>query len=68
MVLWYWAEAVRNDRKTAFKSTQCASFKNYLRRDCDLSFPVAYIGLYTPVNVTGDYYVRTNRIAPFSMS
>jgi len=64
----YWAEAVRTNSTTAFKSRQCASWKFYMRKDCDLSLPVAYIGLYTPTNLTGDYYVRTKLAAPYSRS
>ncbi|CAG9802889.1 unnamed protein product [Chironomus riparius] len=68
MAAYYWAEAVKSDSKTAFKSRQCASWKHYLKKDCDLSLPVAYIGLYTQANITGDYYVRTKKVVPYSRS
>lgn len=68
MAAYYWAEAVKSDSQTAFKSRQCASWKNYLKKDCDLSLPVAHIGLYTSTNATGDYYVRTKKVVPYSRS
>ncbi|KAG5684987.1 hypothetical protein PVAND_014190 [Polypedilum vanderplanki] len=64
----YWAEAVRSDSKKSFKSRQCTSYKCYLKKDCDLSLPVAYISLYTPSYTRGNYYVRTKKVAPYSRS
>lgn len=68
MVLGYWAESVRSDRKTAYKSRKCESWNHYIQKDCDRSLPVEYIGLYTPENLTGNYYVRTNLFPPYSRS
>lgn len=64
----YWAEAVMTDSTSAFRSRQCASYKKYLKKNCDLSLPVAYIGLYTPKNLTGDYYLKTKKVSPYSRS
>jgi Lipase len=64
----YWAEAVRSDSRTAFKSRKCANYKAYMMKDCDLTLPVAYIGLYTDKYSVGDYYVRTKVTPPYSRS
>jgi hypothetical protein len=66
MVLAYWAEAVKSDRKIAFKSRKCESWKHYIRNDCDKSSPAGYIGLYTSNDLVGNYYVKTNKFPPYS--
>lgn len=63
----YWAEAVRTDRSTAFESRQCGSYTQYLSGFCNTA-PVAYIGLYTPNTLTGNYYLQTGIMPPYSKS
>lgn len=64
----YWAEVVENDSTNSFESRACIDYKQYLKKECDFNLPVAYIGLYTSTNTTGNYFVRTKKISPYSMS
>ncbi|KAG5684758.1 hypothetical protein PVAND_013972 [Polypedilum vanderplanki] len=61
----FFAESAQRKNEKPFMAQKCDSWNKFKNGQCEEGF--IFMGINCPENATGDYYLQTNEISPFSL-
>ncbi|KAL7027174.1 hypothetical protein ACKWTF_005335 [Chironomus riparius] len=63
----YWSESLTANNPNIFRAQQCASWDAFVNNQC-VNNPTSPMGIGVNFNAQGNHFLRTNLVAPFSLT